>query len=388
MAPDYAHYLCENYSLEYEDLKTILKTIPELQRYDFDKKIVDRLANQQLKKKYGMAVVVVTANRSKVIEHWLWGAAKAFLRYGVDIIIYDSSDDDKTENIVMNYKFDHCYNVNYRRYSGNYDGFSIDEKVISAYSQFASEYKYLWLHQDGMVPIPDVLMPKIGKKLQQGLEAIILNATWRDYLNIGSHHYTKPEELFKDQCVQMTILEATIIRSDLIRQVIQLYPLNKNTNYGLWQPIALFQYWSDKTVNVDSVVADIWSYNPWVTTSILCKKNTFKQWCELWYQNISSLPSKYNSCKKKVLKVRMSDFLPFSAMNLLAIRSVNGFDFKYIHTNRKILEKVSINPYWVFCIIAFMPRSLAGFFETHSDMKIIKLISKIYIALKSVMEYS
>ena len=302
-------------------------------------------------------------------------------RLGTLITYYTRTGTPTCGTTILKQAFLNCGGINYD--FGPTADAVLGYQIMRDYT--AVSYTHL---QDGMVPIPDVLMPKIGKKLQQGLEAIILNATWRDYLNIGSHHYTKPEELFKDQCVQMTILEATIIRSDLIRQVIQLYPLNKNTNYGLWQPIALFQYWSDKTVNVDSVVADIWSYNPWVTTSILCKKNTFKQWCELWYQNISSLPSKYNSCKKKVLKVRMSDFLPFSAMNLLAIRSVNGFDFKYIHTNRKILEKVSINPYWVFCIIAFMPRSLAGFFETHSDMKIIKLISKIYIALKSVMEYS
>lgn len=385
VAPDYARYLCENYSLEYEDLKTILKAIPELQRLDFDKKTSDRLAYECLKKKYGMAVVVVTANRPKAIEYWLWGSAKAFLRYGIDIIIYDSSNDDKTENIVMNYNFDHCYNVKYKRYLGTYDGFSIDEKVISAYSQFASEYKYLWLHRDGLVPIPDVLMPELGEKLQQGLDAVVINTTCRDYLNIGNQHYAKPQDLFEAQCIQMTILGATIIRSDLIRQVIQLYPLDENTNYSLWQPIALFQYWSDKTVNIDSVVADIWSNNPWAPSSSFWKKNTFKQWCELWYRNITGLPSPYNSCKEKVLKVRMSDFLPFSAMNLLAIRSVNGFNFKYVRTNRQILEKVAINPYWVFCIIACMPRSLAGFLETHSNTKIIKLSSKIYITLKSVM---
>ena len=51
--------------------------------------------------KQKMCILVPTCNRPETIQFWLERTGKRLFEYGVDLIIYDSSDDDNTQRRVV-----------------------------------------------------------------------------------------------------------------------------------------------------------------------------------------------------------------------------------------------------------------------------------------------
>lgn len=88
------------------------------------------LANKEKWQKR-VVVVVVSANRAEALEGYLDASAQDFWNLGIDLVIFDSSDNDNTKKISQEYgkKYE---NVKYDKWTGIYDGISIDNKVIDS----------------------------------------------------------------------------------------------------------------------------------------------------------------------------------------------------------------------------------------------------------------
>lgn len=374
----YCHYFLDNFYLEVYEIREIINSIPYKERKKFSKEKADIYSKNYMQQKYGIAIIIPTANRFEAIDYWLYSAVDNLKQKGIDIIVYDSSDEDKTEAVVTNYIIEGYNNVMYKRYSGKYDDFSTDTKVLAAYKEYCNLYKYLWICQDGLIITVNDTFPKIINAIEKNVDMIICNAEFRDDNKIGNKSYFDAKKLFMEQAIQMTVLGASIIKSDLIKRILEEEPLVYNKNYGLWQTIAFFDYFADKEINVVSCVGDIFSYNPSGSQKSLWKTNTVKQWGELWYNYISNLPNYYDEYKKDVLKIKMFDFHPFEIWELLEIRAIGGINLRNVIKNKYIFTKVSDTPLNTFYVVSIMPKKLAKVLIKNQQSLVAKILRIIY----------
>lgn len=215
-------------------------------------------------------------------------------------------------------------------------------------------------------------------------DIIVVNAPYRDYKGIGDRAYDEPVTLFKEQCMQMTVLGATIIKSTLIMKVIEKIPLQKRKNYGMWQPIAFFEYFADKKIKAVSVVDDIWIGNPCAVSKSFWTTTT-TQWIELWTEMIKELPNCYDKYKKEVLKVQMSDFHPFYVINLLRIRAYGGLTFKDVCKYQKQIPLVTDTSVTKFFLVSCLPKRIAYYISKNENSLLTKFIKGLYCIICGIV---
>lgn len=376
--PAYAKYYND---IPANNISEILISISEKDRVIYTEKTAKYYLEKWNSSKKKLAVIIPTANRHQTIDNWLYVALRKLKKHNIDVIVYDSSANDKTENVVKNYQIEGFHNVIYQRYRGIYDGFSLDHKVMEAFRTFSDQYEYLWVCRDGLIIDGDVVAETIYPEIKQQKDFIVVNALWRCEKNLGYREYTDAAELFKDQCIQMTVLGATIVKSKTIKKILSAIPLEQGRNYSLWQPIAYFEYIAYNSFSATSVEADIWNYNTSSAPKSHWKSQSVRQWCEEWYQVISNLPQCYDAYKQSVLKIHMLDFHPFYTRELLKVRSSGGLSIEITAKNKHILPAVCDTPIWVFYAVSILPKNLAKYLVEHAGGRIENIVRAIYFII-------
>lgn len=380
--PAYARYFM---NLPPSKMSEILISMTDDDKTIFKESTAKKYLADYHKKHTRLAIIIPTANRYQTIDHWLAQSVARLQYHDIDIIIYDSSDDDKTQTVTMNYQIEGFDNVIYKRYDGIYDGFSLDHKVMQAYCEFAAQYEYLWVCRDGLIIDADIVKEKVFPILEEGADFIVVNPEWHCEKKLGDQTYTDCRKFFYEQCMQMTVLGATIVKSDSIFKIINTIPLEDGRTYGLWQPIAFFEYIANRDFLAMSLEANVWNYNMSGAEKSHRKNQSMRQWCKEWYRLIKGLPTCYDPYKNEVLKIHMIDFYPFSAQELLKIRAENGLTFKAVRENRAQLIAICDTPMWVFNIISILPVSLARFLTKHFFEKFVAVIRAAYCIIRGIV---
>ena len=178
-AEDYIFYYIYSIDVKPNRAFNVLSQISENDYNSFSRRKAYNYLRDFQMKELGFVTVIPTCNRKKAVEYLLSVAAPCYRELGIDIIIFDSSNSDETKNIVERYKNYGYYNVLYERYQGEFDGFSLDEKVIEAYKKFSDEYKYIWLSRDGLIPIVNNIFDRIKYYANHNFECIIVDTISR-----------------------------------------------------------------------------------------------------------------------------------------------------------------------------------------------------------------
>ena len=357
--PNYASFY-EKLGVSNEMIEQAIKQITPEERIIFTEKKAQeamRIANKN-KWHHKVVVVVVTANRPKAITGYLNATLDDLYNYGIDLIIYDSTSNDEVKNLINIYKNKYD-NLIYDRWNGVYDGISIDSKVIDAYEKYSSKYDYVWITREGTPINVKEVIPNIEKYLFNNNNLVVVDSIWRDWKRHGNKTYIDPVELFKEQTHQMTVLGATIVKSDDIREMLEEVPLNKETNYGIWQPIAILNHFARKDFIASSWVGNLWLPNECANPSSHWHNKTLWQWGERWYKSIMALPSVYDIYKNEVLRFELIDCQPFDEMFIAKSRKLDGISISKILKYKKYLQKTTKTPLWKFYVISIAPKFLA-----------------------------
>lgn len=308
--------------------------------------------------KGNLCIIVPTCNRKKAIEYYINVTGKRLWHYGIDLIIYDSSDNDEIYRLVEKARKQGYTNIVYDKYDGYYDGKSIDHKLIEAYRQYESKYKYIWLCRDGIAINFDYMHLYLLDLIEEEQDLILVDSDWRDIKNTGNKTYDECTKLFHEQCIRMVTLGTIIVKSSFMMKVINEIPISEE-NYSLWQVIAIFQYYAKhpESVRASSYMGNVFIYNPSGTISSFWNTNgkALWQWAERWYVVIASLPEVYNRYKKDVYHIEMVDFHPFSVKTLMLIKANNGLGLSKIINYWKYLKWVSDRPLWQYCFLSMLP---------------------------------
>ncbi len=358
--PQYGDYYFYKRGVKLAELQRVIEWFPDDNYGKFSRKRADRYLNRCRKEYWQkrLAVIIPTANRAKAIDYYLSIVAAMYHNRKIDLIIYDSSSDDSTRAVVRKYNKKGYGEIKYVRYHGAYDGVSIDRKCLTAYEKFGTVYEYIWPARDGIIINLEFVIDDIDSILARNPQMIVVNADFRDVKGIGNRFYDDAAKLFKDQCMQMSVLGATIMNGKVLLDIMRIVPLDKIRNYGLWQPIAFFDYFAKNPVHVESYVGSLFLPNFHAVPSSFWTKRILWQWGERWYTMIDRLPSLYDKYKEDVLKDEMFDFHPYQIKFLIMCRGYNGINWRELKKYRRYLPYVCDKPLWIFYAICLIPKWL------------------------------
>lgn len=376
----YAEYYCE-LSIDISDQLGIYEEIEREFAFRFDKGAANRALLRYRKKRLNLVIVVPTANRWKTVDALLFVAAKELLCYGVDIVIYDSSDDERTHAVVKNFQIDGYDNVHYKRYFGDVKEFGLDEKVISAYQEHLS-YDYIWVCRDGLIPTISKFYDELISDVYAGMEWIVIDGAFRNHNRYLSKQYDDCLKFFEDNSMRTTVLGTSIFKSSTIKRVVENWPVDER-NIGWWLPIAPLWELSRGFFPVSLIIGDVFTDN--LAVSRFLGAGTLITWTENWFNAINRLPEVYGQGKTSALKVVMSDFHPFHLHSLLSLRAGGAFSIPQYKKHRERLSQMSDTPKWKFYLAAMIPRSLAKsvlrlneYITAHPNFWISRIFGKLF----------
>lgn len=360
----YVDYYSE-LNIEISDQIEIFAEISKVDTFQFSKSAANKALIAYHKKRLNMVIVVPTSNRAKSIDALLFSSVRDLLRYGIDIVIYDSSSDERTHAITTNFQLEGYENVYYKRYTGPYDGFSIDEKVISAYREHL-DYDYIWTCRDGLIPTPSEFYNDLLSAIKDNVDYIVVDALFRNDNRYCYKKYINCLEFFTDNSVRTTVLGSIIFRSTTLKKILDRYPLN-NSNYCFWTPIAPFHEMATRPFCAVLIVSNVFTYNPCGPAKSFWRSNVLKVWAECWYNDILDLPCVYQPAKSVALQIQMSDFHPFNLKSMLLLRASGGFNLAVYRKYQETLFKLSNTSAWKFYFAAIIPKTVARFAVSVSE---------------------
>ena len=353
------YYVYVIYGLR-DSIIPILESISEQDRLNYSPQLAYSYLKEYEKRRLNLAVIIPTCNRPKAIEYLLSYSAVLYRRFGIDIIIYDSSEDNKTQQIVDRLILNGYFNVRYQRYEGEYDGFSLDHKVISAYKEFGDEYTYIWLCRDGLIPIIDEFIEDMRIFSQQGIDCVIVDTKSRNKnMELRRFYSTKNDchQFLLEQSSRLQTLGMLIISNRLFNKLIKSEPLN-DTNYSLWQMAAPFHLFAKDPFPVVYLVKNVFACNMDAAPTHFWSKaeKTLEQWAKNWCNIIMNMPKEYDAVKEKCLMVYTVDFHPFTARSVLEMRGWGGMTVRMVSEYKKYIIKVTRTPILYFYIVSIIPR--------------------------------
>lgn len=331
-----------------------------------------------------LCIIIPTCNRLNNIKAYIEREAFNYKKIGIDLIIYDSSDNDIIKEFILDWNKDNSTNIIYYRYDGNFDGMSIDEKIIDSYKTYKDYYEYIWVCRDGYIIDLMADYKKLYLNIINKYDLLVIYNNLQDYEKIGDKEYLQQDIFFLDNCRHMAILGTTVVSSDFIKKVIENIGIDKETNYGLWVPIAFFQYISSISFRAKVLVAEYFIHNPYETNISFWNKKGMSlwQWSERWSIMIESLPKCYDRFKKIVMHIEMADFHPFSINTLLLNRAYGGIDYKQVKKYSKFIKKVTNTKLITCYFIALMPKFLIKYKVNNPQSIVIRFSKYIFRKIK------
>lgn len=384
-AIDYSYYYIYVFYASRESIIAILDDIPENDRKDSTLEKAYYYLQKYEKEKINMAVIIPTYNRPKAIKYLLEFTSISYRRRCVDIIVYDSSDNDATEIIVNEFMKKGYLNVIYKRYDGLFDGFSLDHKIISAYKEFYQTYDYLWICRDGLIPLIDEIIEKIIYFKHKKVGCIIVDTISRNYgVQIERYYKNKEDcnDFLKEQATRLQTLGMLIFSKEFIKNALYRVPLSEKT-YSLWQMAVPFYSFVEFYPKIVFFTRNVFAENIGASNTHFWSKaeNLFEQWSYRWINVINSLPQEYDEkIKKECFMIYTIDFHPFSPATIIKMRTQGGLNYKIVKKYKKYIKLVTKTPLWYFYLVALTPKSMVKIvqFVAYNNIKLArKVIKKI-----------
>lgn len=387
--PNYGEFYDLDLHLPPDTIESILVSLPHEDRamYSSEKAYKYSKAFFCRKWKNKLCIIYPTANRSEDIEYCLKSKADQYAYFGIDCIIYDSSDDDKTEKIVAHYSKAKESTIKYVRYTGKFDGISLDDKVINAYRDFSNQYEYIWVCRDGYVINFAQIAAQLDKILKKKPDAVVLYHYAQNEMGLPEvKEYTDPNEILAYHAKHMSILGCTLVSSEFIQSIIQNYPIHPIKNYGLWQPMTFFEHWATCKPYVISIVGEWVEQNANATPSSFWNKKgkALWQWGKRWCEMVDALPSCYDTEKEKIIHIGMVDFTPFAPKQLLIMRANGSLTLKHYRAYKSYLDRVTKTPAWQFYTASCIPKWALHLYLNNKERLLAKLMKQCFYGIKWV----
>lgn len=324
-----------------------------------------------------LAVCIPTYHRSEVIEEFIEIYINWYVENKVDIFIYDSSKDEKTELVVKRWLPEYP-NLFYVRIDSSIHS---NMKVYNIFKEFgySLQYEYLWVCSDSIRWTRRVL-DKIKDSIEQGYDIIIPN--YRDVENIGDREYQDANTLFIDCAWHMTLYGATILKiSTMLKEVDweileERYAVPECINHShvayYFEKLNKMQNWKALHIscsNSDLIASELKKYPGW-------QKDTFYVWCYCWPAMINKLPDSYKN-KKKVIKKSGVNSSILSYSNFIVLRKENILNKEIYDSYKRKWRDLTNVPRMVIWLLTIIPSKYVTYMDGNMAYK--QLIKEVLL---------
>lgn len=312
-----------------------------------------------------LAICIPTYNRAEMIEEMLLRCAEIYRQEDVDVCFFDSSDNDKIQEIVNRYSGTYR-NLFYRRIPTETHS---NLKVLNIYREFSEskKYEYMMLSTDYMQFTEDGIW-LIQKICKNDFDLCVLN--YRDVERIGEKTYTDINDFFYDCAWHLTSYMSAVVRVSFLagtewEYIYERYTVPQRINHS--HVALLFEQLSRKTgflavhVPVSSKHIRISSYRK----SAYWEREIFPVWCEYWPDMIHALPDCYRN-KDAVIRKNGVNAGLLSWPGFAAYRQERTYDFGVYRKYRKEWKTLTDVPRFLLWLLAIMPPSMAGLFQGYN----------------------
>lgn len=300
-----------------------------------------------------LMIGVPTKNHPEYIQIYLARVLEDARFYGIDLHIYDSSEDNLTENIVKDRIKSGYDNLYYHRY--NDDDITQPPVIKLKDILVDSGYEYVWPCGDGVMLNLNTIMPYIEKETNADRDLIIFNEIDRRH---GYVEYTDPVKLIVERWKALSLYGGAIFKGDLFLagewdRLFSKYPDNIHL-------AGIFDIFAGRSLNAISMDTYFCIANPykreatWITGGRLLQAVADRMPSE-----VNELPHLYDPVKKQVARsfAELRDmFLP---PNIWWLRANDNISPKKTIEYRKQLREITDTKYILFLTGSFVPKGIA-----------------------------
>lgn len=300
-----------------------------------------------------LMIGVPTKDHPKYIQAYLSRTLDDAKTYGIDLHIYDSSEDNLTEHIVSKRIKNGYDNLYYHRCASDDIVSPPTEKLKNILVD--SGYEYVWLCGDGVMLNLDNAMPYVNQEMDKNRDLIIFGVFDE------THNYTEynnPIKLILEQWKSISFYGGTIYRGNFFSEVewknlFDKYPDNIHL-------VGVFDIFARKPMNVVSVDTAFFIKNPykeeatWISGGRLLQAVVEKMPME-----INRLPHMYDFVKNRVGRSFAEVRGMFLPPNIWWLRANDNISPKKTVKYRKQLKEITNTKYFLFVGASLIPKKLA-----------------------------
>lgn len=287
-------------------------------------------------KRNSLCLCITTYKRWEVIKDFLERCASDYLDAGIDIYIFDSSDDNETKHVLNKWENENKDRVYYIRMPSELHANMKVYKIWQFYGM-AKQYDFIWMSGDAL-QLSKHAIETIIENLKSDYDMIELDVF--DRREIGYRLYTQPNELFIENAWKMTLFGTVILNTQtFLSDVDWNYYETKYSQPRLINYSHVSFYFNRAAELKDFQCIRLPLFKE--TTGSKYKKesgwkrDTFSVICEGWVTTIKELPSVYSNKKAVIMDLGPNSILrnKYSFLNLKKDGIYNAHVFwKYFWT--------------------------------------------------------
>lgn len=338
-----------------------------------------------------VALCIPTYNKEECVRDMLENCAPYYLQYGMDIIYYDSSPDDKTEKIIDEKRGEYGERLQFNKLPSDLHSNKKVYKIYQGYGYQLEAYDYLWLCSDAIQFTPSAL-EKIYRILEKDYD-VIVNEPGNEH-GIGSKEFHDANDFFQN-CAwglgSIALYGTTILN---VRTML------KGVDWEKYE-----QYLNERIINFSHVsfmlnrileIPDFKGYHLQLESrefrSSVYKKaaswhdSAFSIICGQFVRAIENLPADYDS-KINVIRKNGESFGLGKIRRFIEFRAENVYNLRVFREYFGEWNKVSPISRLRLCLIAVLPKAFCEKICYKNKKKLSKLFEGFYKKHTKILLY-
>lgn len=298
-----------------------------------------------------LLITIPTRNHPQYIRFYLAKVLMNARKYGVDIYISDSSDDDLTKDIVENKIKQGFDNLFYRRYPVETPA---EDKMKAALIN--TGYDYNWLCGDGIVVNLDKTMDIVLKEMQKDRDVIVFSF-------FKEHDFYKefddPIKMLPLAWNPMSLYGGVIYKGDLFTEeewdaLFEKY--GENVHFT-----GIFEHFLNRgSLNAVEIKTDFFIPNPYKKEATwVVGGRVLETEIDIMPYNAMDLPKEFDSVKPIAKRLFAENGNTFSKKNSWKLREYDNLTLKKVWKYRKKLRDITGNSWLWFAFVALVPKKFA-----------------------------
>ena len=365
-----------------------LEEIKRGNAFVYNKHAANRALLNYRKKHLNMIIIVPTSDHDEAIEHLLYITAADLLKFGVDLLIYDSSRDERTHAVTRNYQIDGDNNVLYQRCDIP-GGACSDEAMISVFRTYQN-YDYIWVVRDGWIPCFHLFYNEFLAFAKKKTDIVAVDWSGRNQGRRSTKEYTDCVTFFEENAARVKRPGCMIYSGAFAKKLLENHALDRDYR-GFWLPASAFRQIAEEPAAMGLLVSQVFYPNPKLKKDEPVDE-MIERWGEDWYQVVTELPAIYNPVKSAALRAYTEDFRPFNMKSMFELRAKGEYNLDVYKKEKELFSKVSDNSEMKFLIPAVTAKGIAklavrlgDYKKEHTDSRFSRFVDKtrsLYVRIR------